>query len=133
MPVGGRNTRSKGAPVALALLLALAGCQATPHAPDRATVSRHLTQRVGHTVPPRTPPGQLTLPPGAARKLLAIAAGDDADPASPPPDFASRYEIVRELGRGGMGIVYEAVDRHLARRCAVKEALTPTCWRPSSV
>lgn len=35
-----------------------------------------------------------------------------------------RYEIVRAVNRGGMGAVYEAVDRRLANsKCAVKELL----------
>jgi serine/threonine protein kinase len=37
------------------------------------------------------------------------------------PDLSgTRYEIVRELGRGGMGIVYEVHDRELARNVAMK-------------
>ena len=41
------------------------------------------------------------------------------------PDFeGSRYTLVREIARGGMGIVYEAIDRELNRRVAIKVAGT---------
>ena len=36
--------------VASAGVVALAGCHTTPPAPDRGTVSAHLSERVGHTV-----------------------------------------------------------------------------------
>ena len=41
-------------------------------------------------------------------------------PAPGPGTVVGRFEIVRELGRGGFGIVYEALDRELGRSVAFK-------------
>jgi serine/threonine protein kinase len=38
------------------------------------------------------------------------------------PQRLGRYELVRELGKGAMGVVYEGRDPHLNRRVAVKTA-----------
>ncbi len=40
------------------------------------------------------------------------------------PDDAARYELLSEKGKGGMGRVWVARDRHLGREVAVKELLT---------
>lgn len=44
------------------------------------------------------------------------------------PDLSgTRYELVRELGRGGMGVVYEVRDRELERAVAMK--VVESDWR----
>ena len=45
-------------------------------------------------------------------------------PLAPDTILQDRYRIVRQLGRGGMGAVYEAVDQRLDKTLAIKETLS---------
>jgi tetratricopeptide (TPR) repeat protein len=57
--------------------------------------------------------------------------------ARPRPGDAGKairqYAIVRELGKGGMGVVYEAFDTTLKRRVAIKTILDPARADPDAL
>lgn len=49
------------------------------------------------------------------------------------PDHLGEFKIIREIGRGGMGIVFEAVQQPLNRRVAVKVLPTAALWDTGSI
>ncbi|MCR4317435.1 MAG: protein kinase [Planctomycetes bacterium] len=61
----------------------------------------------------RAMPAEMANRPQGSSSIIA-AAKPKAD------NMLGEYEIVRELGRGAMGVVYEGIQKGLGRRCAVK-------------
>jgi serine/threonine protein kinase len=62
---------------------------------------------------------------GPSYELLVIGLFDpapslDATPEPCPPCRLGRYVLLGEVGRGGMGVVFEAWDPETRKRCAIK-------------
>src|SRR5215469_3031861 len=84
------------------------------------SIERSPTDRSGESPPSESPESS------AFESLLRRVAGGLSDPELPQPELipgsviGERFELVREIGRGGFARVFEARDRVLSRPVAIK-------------
>ncbi len=71
-----------------------------------------------------------------ASDLAATTLGGLAEPGGvwpPAPRLIDGYDILKELGRGGMGIVFKALERRLNRVVAIKTVSETTFTAPAQL
>jgi len=87
----------------------------SPSVAEYARKYPQYAERIEELFPAVAVMEQLRTAETAEREAVIRRAGFAA-----PPEHIGDFDVVREIGRGGMGIVYEAKQRSLARQVAVK-------------
>ena len=87
-----------------------------------STRVQHQVQQPEH-VPPPLFDADYSRTPITEQLLHARSAGDRSVPFEPDELVAGRFRVLKEVGRGGMCVVYEAHDEKLDRRVALKTAV----------
>src|SRR5262245_31490971 len=69
----------------------------------------------------------------AVRSATGTNGGPDATASGPAPHQLGDYLILREIGRGGMGVVFELVQQSLVRHVALEGAAPARAGRLDAV
>ena len=84
----------------------------------KTSIDARFTSDSGHA------PVAMSMAPAQATSPRAGQSSRTSDGLPTPGDLIGKYEVIRELGRGGMGAVFLARDIKLGRRVAIKFLLS---------
>jgi len=97
---------------------------------EDAELRKELEQLLAHDRPSTGVEEEPDSPLRRELDALRDRAAESGEP--PPPEFIGEYRVLRKLGEGGMGTVYEARQEKLQRTVALK-VLRPGSFSPQSL